>query len=54
MSPWDWGHFFQLHDNMVHHWKPGYTVEVPYHVFIVAEIVELAQKYTLTVTGFTK
>ena len=33
VSPWDWGHFLQIHDNMIHHWKPGYTIEVPVGVF---------------------
>ena len=54
VSPWDWGHFFQLHDNMIHHWNPGYTVEVPYHVFHCSGNCGISPKYTLTVTGFTK
>lgn len=52
VSPWDWGHFLQLHDNMIHHWKPGYTVEVPVGVFHLSGNFGIAPKYTLTVTGF--
>ena len=54
VSPWDWGHFLQLHDNMVHHWNPGYTLEIPYHIFHCSGNCGINPKYTLTVTGITK
>jgi len=52
ISPWDWGHFLQVHDNMLHHWKPGYTVEIPNDVFHLSANFGINPKYTLTVTGF--
>lgn len=52
VSPWDWGHFLQLHDNMLHHWEPGYTVEVPVGVFHLSANMGINPKYTLTITGF--
>lgn len=52
VSPWDWGHFLQLHDNMIHHWAPGYTVEVPNDVFHLSGNCGINPKYTLTITGF--
>jgi hypothetical protein len=52
ISPWDWGHFLQVHDNMIHHWEPGYTVEIPNEVFHLSGNCGIAPKYTLTITGF--
>jgi hypothetical protein len=52
VSPWDWGHFLQVHDNMIHHWKPGYCVEIPNEVFHLSGNCGIAPKYTLTITGF--
>ena len=52
ISPWDWGHFLQVHDNMIHHWEPGYAVEIPNEVFHLSGNCGIAPKYTLTITGF--
>jgi hypothetical protein len=52
VSPWDWGHFLQVHDNMIHHWKPGYAVDIPNRVFHVSGNCGINPKYTLTITGF--
>jgi hypothetical protein len=52
VSPWDWGHFLQIHDNMIHHWEPGYCVEVPNEAFHLSGNCGISPKYTLTVTGF--
>lgn len=51
VSPWDWGHFLQVHDNMIHHWKPGYTVQIPDGVFHTSANFGIQPKVTLTVTG---
>lgn len=52
VSDWDWGHFLQVHDQMIHHWTPGYTVEIPNNVFHCSGNCGINPKYTLTVTGF--
>lgn len=52
VSPWDWGHFLQIHDNMIHHWAPGYTVEIPNEIFHLSGNCGISPKYTLTITGF--
>ena len=52
VSPWDWGHFLQVHDNMIHHWEPGYCVEVPNEAFHLSGNCGISPKYTLTITGF--
>ena len=52
ISPWDWGHFLQVHDKMIHHWKPGYTLEIPDGVFHLSANFGIAPKLTLTITGF--
>jgi len=54
VSPWDWGHFLQLHDNMIHHWEPGYTIEIPQNIFHLSGNCGINPKYTLTVTGIVK
>ena len=52
VSPWDWGHFLQVHDKMIHHRKPGYTLEIPDGVFHLSANFGIAPKLTLTITGF--
>lgn len=52
VSPWCWGHFLQVHDNMIHHWNPGYTVEIPEGVFHLSANFGISPKYSLTVTGY--
>ena len=52
VSPWSWGHFLQVHDNMIHHWEPGYCVEVPNEAFHLSGNCGISPKYTLTITGF--
>ena len=52
VSPWDWGHFLQVHDNMIHHWTPGYVLEIPNGVFHLSANFGIAPKYSLTVTGY--
>ena len=51
VSPWDWGHFLQVHDNMIHHWEPGYAVEIPNDVFHLSGNCGILPKYSLTITG---
>lgn len=51
VSPWDWGHFLQLHDKMIHHWDPGYTVQIPDGVFHTSANFGISPKVTLTITG---
>ena len=51
VSPWDWGHFLQVHDNMIHHWEPGYTLQIPAGVFHTSANFGITPKITLTVTG---
>jgi len=53
VSPWSWGHFLQVHDNMIHHWEPGDCVDIPNEVFHLSGNCGILPKYTLTVTGFT-
>ena len=52
VSPWSWGHFLQVHDNMIHHWKPGYVLEIPDGIFHTSANFGIESKLTLTVTGF--
>ena len=52
VSPWSWGHFLQVHDNMIHHWNPGDCVDIPNNVFHLSGNCGILPKYTLTVTGF--
>jgi len=51
ISPWDWGHFLQVHDNMIHHWNSGYTLQIPDGVFHTSANFGISPKVTLTVTG---
>ena len=37
---------------MIHHWEPGYCVEVPNEAFHLSGNCGISPKYTLTVTGF--
>ena len=53
VSPWDWGHVLQVHDNMVSNWKPGDTYIIPPNVFHASANFGIAPKYTLTITGIS-
>jgi hypothetical protein len=39
---------------MIHHWKPGYAIEVQAGVWHLSANFGIAPKYTLTVTGYKK
>ena len=54
VSPWSWGHILQVHDNVIHKWKPGYVVEIPSGVFHLSTNFGIETKLSLTVTGFRK
>jgi len=54
VSPWDWGHFLQVHDNMIHHWSPGYALEIKEGVWHLSGNFGIAPKSTLTITGYIK
>ena len=52
ISPWSWGHFLQVHDNMISHWTPGDVIEIPNEVFHLSANFGIETKLTLTVTGY--
>ena len=52
VSPWDWGHLLQVHDNVITHWKAGDAYEIPEGIYHLSNNFGIAPKYTLTVTGF--
>ena len=52
VSEWSWGHFLQVHNHMIHHWKPGYVCEVPEGVFHLSANFGIVPKLSLTMTGF--
>jgi hypothetical protein len=51
ISPWDWGHYLQLHDQMITNWNPGDTWVVPHDVWHCSGNGGVMPKVTLTVTG---
>jgi len=51
ISNWDWGHVFQMHDNIIANWRPGDTYIVPAGVFHASANFGVSPKYTLTITG---
>jgi len=51
ISDWDWGHVFQMHDNMISNWRPGDTYIVPKGVFHASANFGIKPKHTLTITG---
>ena len=51
VSPWSWGHFLQVHDNVIHHWRPGYVCEIPNNVFHLSVNYGIEPKLSLTLTG---
>jgi len=52
VSPWDWGHMLQVHDNIIANWKVGDAYEIPEGIYHLSNNFGIAPKYTLTVTGF--
>ena len=54
VSPWVWGHFLQVHDNLISNWDPGLCAEIPNEVFHLSGNFGIAPKYTLTVTGLVQ
>ena len=52
ISPWSWGHFLQVHDNMISNWTPGDVIEIPNGVFHLSANFGIETKLTLTVTGY--
>jgi hypothetical protein len=49
---WDWGHFLQLHDNIIHSWDVGDTYKVEEGIYHLSGNFGIAPKYTLVITGF--
>ena len=54
VTPWDWGHFLQVHDNMISNYDSGYAVEIPEGVYHLSGNAGINPKYTFTVTGFVE
>ena len=52
LEDWDWGHFLQVHDNIISHWTPGDVIEIPNEVFHLSANFGIETKLTLTVTGY--
>jgi len=52
VSPWDWGHMLQIHDNIITHWKSGDTYEIEEGIYHLSNNFGIAPKHTLTITGF--
>jgi hypothetical protein len=53
INPWDWGHFLQLHDNMIHNWEVGDCYEIEEGIYHLSANFGIVPKYTLVITGFT-
>lgn len=51
VSEWSWGHFIQVHDKMLHKWKPGDTYLIPSNVWHCSGNCGIEDKITLTITG---
>jgi hypothetical protein len=51
ISPWDWGHMLQVHNNVITHWKEGDTYEIPENTYHLSCNFGIAPKYSLTLTG---
>lgn len=51
ISPWDWGHTLQVHNNMIANWTSGDTYIIPPKVFHASANFGIRPKYTLTITG---
>ena len=54
VTPWDWGHMLQVHDNMISKYDSGYAVEIKEGVFHLSANAGINPKYTFTITGFVK
>jgi len=54
VTPWDWGHFLQIHDNLLSKYDSGYAVEIKEGVYHLSGNAGINPKYTFTVTGFIK
>ena len=52
ITPWDWGHFLQVHDNLISKYDSGYAVQIPESVYHLSGNAGINPKYTFTVTGF--
>lgn len=53
ISKWDWGHFLQIHDNVITHWSVGDAYEIPEGVYHLSVNFGIKPKHTLTITGFS-
>ena len=51
VSPWSWGHYLQVHDNMISNWAPGDTYIIPDKVLHCSGNGGILPKVTLTITG---
>ena len=54
VTPWDWGHILQIHDNVISNYDSGYAVEIKEGVFHLSANVGINSKYTFTITGFIR
>ena len=54
VTPWDWGHFLQVHDNLISKYDSGYALQIPEGVYHLSGNAGINPKYTFTVTGFIK
>ena len=54
VTPWDWGHMLQVHDNVISQYESGYAVEIKEGVFHLSANAGINPKYTFTITGFVK
>jgi len=54
VTPWDWGHVLQIHDNMISKYDSGYAVEIKEGVYHLSANAGINPKYTFTITGFVK
>ena len=52
VTPWDWGHMLQIHDNVISNYESGYAVEIKEGVYHLSANAGINPKYTLTITGF--
>jgi len=51
ISPWDWGHMLQVHNNVLTHWQTGDTWNIPEMTYHLSVNFGIAPKYSLTLTG---
>ena len=53
VSPWDWGHVLQCHNNVISNWNTGDAWEIDPGVFHCSANFGISNKYSFTITGVT-